>query len=212
MAAALFCIVKAMVFPVVMYGCESLDHKGSWALKNWCFWTVVLEKILESCLDSKGIKLVNPNGNQPWTLIGRTDTEVLILWPSDGKSWFTGKDPDAGKDWRQEKGAREDEMVGYHHQLNVPWVCTNSGRQWRTGEPGVLQSMGSQSQTQRSDWTTTTTTQGWETRCPRQGEVRTETLLSWELRRQDPWSNGRSSLYPSRFFWLVWELTWCETD
>ena len=80
---------------------------------------VVLEKTLESPLDSKEIKPVNPKGNQPWTFIGRTDAEAPILWPPDAKSWLIGKDPDAGKDWGQEeKGVTEDEMVGWHHRLN----------------------------------------------------------------------------------------------
>ena len=98
-----------------------LDHKEGWAPKNWCFWTVVLEKTLVNPLDSKEIKPVNPKGNQSWIFIGRTDaeTEAPILWPPDGKNWLIGKDPDAGKDWRQEeKGMTEDEMVRYHHQLN----------------------------------------------------------------------------------------------
>ena len=98
-----------------------LEHKEGWALKNWCFWTVVLEKTLESPLDCKEIKLVHPNGNQSWMFIGRTDAEAKtpILWPPDVKNWLIGKDPDAGKDWRQEeKGTTEDEMVGCHHQLD----------------------------------------------------------------------------------------------
>ena len=113
-------IVKAMVFPVVMYRCESWDYKESWAPKNWCFWTVVLEKTLESPLDCKEIQPVSPKGNQSWLFIGRTDAEVEtpILWPPDVKNWFTGKDPDAGKDWRWEKGTTEDEMVGCHHRLD----------------------------------------------------------------------------------------------
>ena len=77
-----------------------LDHKESWIPNNWCFWTVVLEKTLESPLDSKKIKLVNPKGNQPWIFIGRTDAEVPILRPLEEKSWLIGKDPDVGKDWR----------------------------------------------------------------------------------------------------------------
>ena len=128
-----------------------LDYKESWALKNWCFWTVVLEKTLESPLDSKEIKLVNPKGNQSWIFIGRTDAEAEtpVLWPPDGKNWLIRKDPDAGKDWRQEeKGMTEDEMVGWHHQLNghefeqalgvgdgqgslaccSPWRCKGSDR------------------------------------------------------------------------------------
>ena len=90
-------------------------------LKNWCFWTVVEEKILESPLDCKEIESVNPKGNQSWILVGRTDTEAEtpILWPPDAKNWLVGKDPDAGKDWRwEEKGTTEDEMVGWHHRFD----------------------------------------------------------------------------------------------
>ena len=100
--------------------CE-LDCKESWALKNWCFWTVVLEKTLESPLACKVIKLVNPAGNQSWIFIGRTDVEAEtpILWPPDVKSWLIWKDPDSRKDWRQEeKGMTEDEMVGWHPRLD----------------------------------------------------------------------------------------------
>ena len=114
------CLVKAMVFPVVMYGCE-LDYKESWAPKNWCFWTVVLEKTLESPLDCKEIQPVPPKGDQSWVFIGRTDAEAEtpILWPPDAKSWLIWKDPLAGKDWGlEEKRATEDEMVGWHHWLN----------------------------------------------------------------------------------------------
>ena len=98
-----------------------LDHKESWAPKNWCFQTVVVGKTLESFLDCKEIKPVNPKRNRPWIFIGRTDAEAKapILWPPDMKSWLTEKDPNAGKDRRQEeKGTTEDEMVGWHHQLN----------------------------------------------------------------------------------------------
>ena len=98
-----------------------LDHKESWAPKNWCFWTVVLEKTLESPLDWKEIKPVYPKGNQSWIFIGRTDAEAEapILWPPDVKNWLIGKDPDAGKDWRQEeKGTTEAEMVGWHHRFS----------------------------------------------------------------------------------------------
>ena len=99
--------------------CE-LNYKESWALKNWCFRTVVLEKTLESPLDCKEIQPVNPKGNQSWIFIGKTDAKVEtpILWPSDAKNWLIWKDPDAGKDWRQEeKGMTEDEMVVWHHRL-----------------------------------------------------------------------------------------------
>ena len=97
-----------------------LDYKESWALKNRCFWTVVLERTLDSPLDCKEIKAVNPKGNQSWMFIGRTDAEAAapIFWPPDAKKWLLRKDPDSGKDWRQEKGTTEDEMVGWHHQLN----------------------------------------------------------------------------------------------
>ena len=98
-----------------------LDYKESWALKNWYFWTVVLEKTLESPLDCKEIQPVNPKGNQSWIFMGRTDAEAEtpILWPPNVKNRLIKQDPDAGKDWRQEeKGTTEDEMVGWHHQLN----------------------------------------------------------------------------------------------
>ena len=105
-----------------------LDYKESWVSKNWCFWTVVLEKTLESPLDCKEIKPVNPKGNQYWIFIGRTDAEAEtpILRSPDVKNWLLRKDPDAGKDWRQEeKGTTEDEMVRRHHQLDgheVEWA------------------------------------------------------------------------------------------
>ena len=98
-----------------------LDYKESWALKNWCFWTVVLEKTLESPLDCKEIQPVCPKRNQSWVFIGRTDAEAEapLLWSPDGKSWLIWKDPDAGKDWGQEeKGTTEDEIVGWHHPLD----------------------------------------------------------------------------------------------
>ena len=98
-----------------------MDHKESWVPKTLCFWTTVLEKALESPLNCKEIKSVNPKGNQSWIFIGRTDAEAEapVLWPPDAKSCLISKDPDAGKDWKQEeKGMTEDEMVGWHHWLN----------------------------------------------------------------------------------------------
>ena len=112
-------LVKAMVFPVVWMW--ELDYKESWALKNWCFWTAVLEKILESPLDCKEIQPVYPRRNQSWIFIGRIDAkaETPIPWPPDVKNWLTGKDPDAGKDWMwEDKGTTDDEMVGWHHLLD----------------------------------------------------------------------------------------------
>ena len=96
-----------------------LDYKESWAPKKWCFWTVVLEKTLESPLDYKEIQPVHPKGNQSWIFIGRTDAETPIIWPPDSKSRLIWKDPDAGKGWGwEEKGTAEDEMVGWHHWLD----------------------------------------------------------------------------------------------
>ena len=107
-------LVKATVFPELYY-------KESWVPKNWCFWTVVLEKTLESPLNCKVIQPVHPKWNQSWIFIGRIDdeAETSILWPPDAKNWLFWKDPDAGKDWRwEEKGPTEDEMVGWHPRLN----------------------------------------------------------------------------------------------
>ena len=109
-----------MVFPEVMYEYESWTiKKASWAAKNWCFWTVVLKKTLESPLDFKEIKPVNSKGNQSWIFLGKTEAKTPILWPPHTKNRLIEKDPDGGKDWRQEKkGMTEDEMVGWHHWLN----------------------------------------------------------------------------------------------
>ena len=97
-----------------------LDYKKSWAPKNWCFWIVVLEKTLESPLDCKETQLVHPKGDQSWVFFGRTDVEAEtpVLWPPDEKNWLIWKVPDAGKDWGQEKGTTEDEMIGWHHWLD----------------------------------------------------------------------------------------------
>ena len=114
-------LVKAMDFSSSHVWVWELDGEESWALKNWCFWTVVLEKTLESALDCKKIQPVHPKGDQPWLFIGRTDAEAEtpILWVPHAKSWLIGKDPNAGKDWGQEqKGTTEDEMTGWHHRLD----------------------------------------------------------------------------------------------
>jgi len=113
-------IVKAMFLSGSHVWMWELNNRKGWVPKNWCFWTVVLEKTLESPLDCKEIKPVNPRGNQPWIFIGRTDAEAEapMVWPPDVKKQLIGKDPDAGKDWRQEEGGKtEDEMVGWHHWL-----------------------------------------------------------------------------------------------
>ena len=121
-----------------------LDHKESWAPKNWCFRTVVLEKTLESPLDCKEIQLVHPKGHQSWIFIGKTDAEAEtpILWPPDVKNWLIRKDPDAGRDWRQEeKRTTEDEMVS---PTQWTWVWASFRSWWWTGKPGMLQFLGSQ--------------------------------------------------------------------
>ena len=125
-----------------------LDYKESWVPKNWCFWTVVLEKTLESPLDCKEIQSVHSKRDQSWVFIGRTDVkaETLKLWPPDANSWLIWKDPDAGRDWGQEeKGTTEDEMAGWMASpTRWTWVWVDSGS-WRwTGRPGVLQFMGPQ--------------------------------------------------------------------
>ena len=131
-----------------------LDCQESWAPKNWCFLTVVLEKTLESPLDCKEIQPVHSEGDQPWDFFGRNDAkaETSVLWPPHAKSWLIGKDSEAGRDWGQEeKGTTEDEMAGWHHWLDGR-VWVNSGSWWWTGRPGVLRFMGSQRV--RHDWAT----------------------------------------------------------
>ena len=130
------------------------DHKAGWAPKNWCLWTVVPEKTLESPLDCKEIKPLNPKGNKPWIVTGRTDAEAPIIWPPDVKTQLTGKDPDAGKDWGQEKEATEDEMVRQHHQLygmNLSKLqeIVEDREAWCAAVHGVTKN-----QTWLSNWTT----------------------------------------------------------
>ena len=111
-------LVKAMVFSSSHVWMWELDYKENWVPKSWCLWTVVLEKTIENPLDCKEIQPVHPKGNQFWIFIGRTDVEAEtpILWPLDAKNWLIGKDPEAGKDWRQEKWTTEDRMVGWYHR------------------------------------------------------------------------------------------------
>ena len=132
-----------------------LDYRESWAPKNGCFWTVVLEKTLESPFGFKEIQPVHPKGDQSWVFIGRTDAEAEtpILWPPDAKSWLIGKDPDAGKDWRQEEKGDDRGWSGWMASpTQWTWVWVNEGSWWWTGMPSMLQSMGSQ--TVRPDWVT----------------------------------------------------------
>ena len=123
-----------------------LDHKESWVLKNWCFRTVLLEKTLESPLDWRWIKLVNPEGNQPWIYFGRigAEAEGPILWPSDVNNWLLPKDPDAGKDWMWEEKETTADDGCMASSTQQTWVWVSSRSWWWTGRPGMLQSMGSQ--------------------------------------------------------------------
>ena len=139
-----------------------LDHKTGWAPKNWCFWTVVLEKTLETLLDSKEIKAVNPKGNQPWIFIGRTvaEAEAPIIWPPNAKSWLTEKDPDAGKDWRQEKGTTEDKILdgitdSKDMSLSSLWKMVKDRESWCVAVHSVTKNL-----TQLSNRTTTNLLEG----------------------------------------------------
>ena len=138
-----------------------LHYKDTWASKNWCFWTVVLEKTLESPLDCKEIQ-PHPKGNHSWIFIGRTDAEVEtpILWPPEAKNWLIGKDPDTGKDGRQEEKGMTEGDGWMASPTQWTWVWANSVSWWWTGKPGVLQSMGLQRV--EHDWATELTEYYWK--------------------------------------------------
>ena len=142
------------VLIIVLICISLIIREESWSLKSWCFWTVVLEKTLESPLDCKEIQPVHSKGDQPWIFFGSTDAkaEAPVLWPPV-KSWLIEKDSEAGRDCGQEeKGTTEDEMAGMASSTRWTWVWVNSGRWWWTGRPGMLQFMGSQRV--RHDWAT----------------------------------------------------------
>ena len=153
-----------------------LDYKESWAPKYWCFWTVVLEKTLESPLDSKEIQPIHPKGNQSWIFIGRTDaeSETPILWPPDAKSWLIGKDPDAGEKLKVGEEGDNRGWDGWMASLTLwTWVWVSSGSWWRTGKLGVLQSM------------------GWQ-------RVRHDCATDLNWREERKWSNLNAALKPEK--------------
>ena len=142
-------------FPSSCVQMWELNHKEDWALKNWCFGGVVLERTLESPLHSKKIKPVNPKGNQPWIFIGRTDAEAEapILWPPDVKSQLNGKNPDAGTDWGQEKTTSKDKVVGWHHWLNGHGFKQTPGDSEGQGSLWASVHGATKGRTRLSDWT-----------------------------------------------------------
>ena len=178
-----------------------LDCEESWAPKNWCFWTVVLEKTLESPLDCKEIQPVHPKGDQSWVIIGRTDAkpESPILWPPHVRSWLVGKDPDAGRDWGQEKGTIE-EWDGWMASLTQwTWVWVNSGSWWWTGRSGVLWFTGSQRV--GPDWVTELNwTEPWK-QLVKNLPAMQETLIQF-LGWEDPLEKG-TAIHSSILAWRI---------
>ena len=175
-----------------------LDNKEIWVLKNWCFWTVVLEETVESPLDSKEIKPVIPKWNRSWIFMGMTEAEAAILWPPDVKNWLIGKDPDAGKDWRLEKKGMTEWDGWMASPTQWTWVWTHSVSWWWTGKPGVLQSMGTvQLQKVRHDWATEL---NWWGHVEMNGNLN----LYLPLWKSMLWNRGRCFLTEGKEFFILW--------
>ena len=194
-------LVKATAFPVVMYGCESWTVKKAehWridAFKLWCW-----RRLLKSPLDCKEIQLVHPKGNQSWIFIGRTDaqSETPTLWPPHAKNWFTGKDPDAGKDWRQEKGTTENEMVGWHHRLNEHESEQGPGVGDGQGGPVCCSPWGCKV---RQDWATELNWSALDWSCS--GSLTTTELLSQLLFPADAWIREWTLQYLDMGYFCLW--------
>ena len=171
-----------------------LDHNKDWTPKNWCFQIVVLEKSLESPFDSKEITPVNPKGSQSWIFIGRTDAEAEtpILWPPDMKSWLTGKDPSAGKDWRQEeKGTTEDEIVGWHHWPNGHEFEQTPGDRERQGSLACCSPWGHKKLDMTKQWNSNT--EG--SKSERKKQISSINVYIWNLEKWCWWSylQGRNT-------------------
>ena len=173
-------LVKSMVFSVIMYQMWEMDHKEGWALKNWCFWIVVLEKTLESPLDSKEIKPVNPKGNWPWTFIGRTDAKAPIIWPSDAKNWLRLR---AGGEW----GGRgwDGFMVSTDMSLSKLWEIVKDREAWCAAVHGARKSW-----TLLSDWMTT------HLLICRNSHISTGKITAWVLRAVLEPDLGLNSIVP----------------
>ena len=168
-----------------------LDCEESWPLKNWCFWTMVLEKTLESPLDCKEIQPVHPKGDQSWVFIGRTDVEAEtpILWPPNAKSWLIGKDYDAGKDWRQEeKGTTEDDMVGWHHWLNGHEFGYTPGVGGGQGGLACCSPWGRKESDTTEQWTELYGCESWTIKMDEQWKTDAFKLWCWRRLLRVPWT------------------------
>ena len=184
-----------------------LDCEEGWVPKNWCSWTVVLEKTLESPLDCKEIQLVHSEGDQPWDFFGRNDAkaETPVLWPPDAKSWLTGKDPDAERDWGRKRRGRQRMRWPMASPTQWTWVWVNSGSWWWTGRPGVLRFMGLQRV--GHDWATELSWWGASLVAKMVKNLpATQKTWVWSLDRKDPLEKDMA-IHSSV---LAWRIPWTE--